>query len=201
MLTKCKVGQLVEAKGHSYSHTVGIAKMKRRRSILAALRRHRERLGRFVVASFAVASFTMAGAPCFAMANAGADAVDHAPAQTQGHAHHGHAMDQGDVGAAVGHSGDSEQPRPAHCPHCLSPSAMPSHGSSADHTSCSAVDEPAGQTSLSSPPVLAKHVVPLAAFEAPPPLIFRPPPRSSPRSIGSQGFGIALNLRHCVFLI
>ena len=50
--------------------------MKRRKSILAVLRRHRGRLGRFVVAAFALASFTVSSAPCFAMASSQTHAGD-----------------------------------------------------------------------------------------------------------------------------
>ena len=70
---------------------MGTTRMKRRDSLLAAARRRRNSLGRFVLAWFAVAWFTLAGAPCLAMANANVDAREHA-AEAHAHGHHGHAM-------------------------------------------------------------------------------------------------------------
>ena len=71
---------------------------------------------------------------------------------------------------------------------------------SSDHSFCSAYDEPADQTSF-TPPSLAKHVLLVPTFEAPPPLLFHPPPRYSPRTAAIRRSGIALNLRNCVLLI
>ena len=173
--------------------------MHARESVLAVLRRQRARLGRFVVAWFAVASFTITGAPCFAMASAKADHGEHA-ADTHDHGHHDHAMAHGDSGPAVGHDHGPTQNGPAHCPHCPLAAAMPNHAPSSDHAFCSAFDEGAGQTNFTALS-FAKHVLLAPTFEAPPPLVFRPPPRSSPSVISVQRSAIAVNLRNCVLLI
>jgi hypothetical protein len=173
--------------------------MKRRNSLFAATRRRSNSLGRFVLAWFVVAWFALAGAPCFAMANANVDAGEHA-AETHAHGHHGRALSHGDSTPAVGHDHASTQKGPAHCPHCPLSAALPSHAPSIDHSFCSAYDEVADQTCF-APPSFAKHVVLAPAFAAPPPLKFHPPPRSSPRATGTQRSSIALNLRNCVLLI
>ena len=170
--------------------------MNRRTSVLAVLRRQRARLGRFVVACFALASFTITGAPCFAMATAKADAGEHV-AHSHGHGDHGHAMHQGDNGPAMQHDHRSGAP---HCPHCPLSAAMPNHSPSSDHSFCSAYDERADQTCF-SPPSLAKHVLLAPTLETPLPLIFHPPPRSSAHTTGIQHSAVALNLRNCVLLI
>ena len=174
----------------------GDDEMNRRTSVLAVLRRQRGRLGRFVVACFALASFTITSAPCFAMAAAKVDAVEHA-AHSHGDAHHGHAMDHGGSAPAIGHDHGPGAPP---CPHCPLSAAMPNHMPSSDHSFCSAYDEPADQTCFSSPP-LAKHVVLAPTFETPPPLVFHPPPKFSAHAIGLERSAIALNLRNCVLLI
>jgi len=175
--------------------------MNRRKSILAVLRRQRDRLGRVVVAAFAVASFTLGGAPCFAMASPQTHAGEQAmSAHMHGHEHHGSSMAHGHAGHAVGHDGSQPQGSP-YCPHCLSAAAMPGHESSSAHSFCSAFDETVDQASCSASPSFAKHVPLAATFEIPPPLIFHPPPRPSPRAAAARASPIALNLRNCVFLI
>ena len=178
---------------------MGMTKMHRHKSVLAELRRQRGRLGRFLVAWFAVASFTITGAPCFAMASANVDHGEHA-ADTHAHGHHDHAMAHGDSGPAVGHDHGSTQKGPAHCPHCPLAAAMPNHAPSSDHSLCSAFDEGADQTSFTSLS-FAKYVLLAPTFEAPPPSAFHPPPRSSLRAISVQRSAVAVNLRNCVLLI
>src|SRR5689334_22337867 len=170
--------------------------MNRRASVLAMLRRQRGRLGRFVVACFALASLTITAAPCLAMATAKAGTAEHA-AHSHGHAHDGHATDHGGSAPAMQHDHGSGAPP---CPHCPLGAALPDHAPSSDHSFCSAYDEPADQTCF-SPPSLAKHVLLAPAFETPPPLIFHPPARSSPRAMSVPRSAIALNLRNCVLLI
>ena len=150
--------------------------MNRRTSVLAVLRRQRGRLGRLVVACFALASFTITAAPCFAMAAAKVDAGEHA-AHSHGQAHHGHAMDHGGTAPA-----------------------MPNHAPSSSHSFCSAYDEPADQTCFTAP-MLTKHALLAPAFETPPPLVFHPPLRSSPHTSAFKHSAVALNLRNCVLLI
>lgn len=195
MLMKYKAAELGRPAGQAYSGANGDHAMNRRASVLAVLRRQRRRLGRFVVACFALASFTVSAAPCFAMTTAKVDAGEHA-AHTHGHGDHGHAMDHADSGSALQHDGSGVP----HCPHCPLSAAVPNHASSSDHSFCSAYDEPADQTFF-TPPSLAKHVMLAPAFEIPPPLVFHPPPRSSSRATGIQRSTIALNLRNCVLLI
>jgi hypothetical protein len=166
-----------------------------RNGILAGLRRRRNRLGRFTLACFALASFTITAAPCFAMASTKAN-VEHA-AHTHDHAEHGHARDHGGSAPAMGHDHDSGARL---CPHCALDTALPNHAPSSDHSFCSAYDAPADQTCF-SPPTPAKHVVLAPAFEAPPPLVTRPPPRPAAHATGFERSAIALNLRNCVLLI
>jgi len=179
-----------------------MTKMNRRKSILAVLRRQRDRLGRFVVAAFAVASFTVSGAPCFAMASVETHAGDRATStHAHGHEHHGSSMDHGHAGHAVGHDDGSQPQGSPYCPHCLSAAAMPGHEPSSAHSFCSAFDEAVDQASCTASPSFAKHVLMVATFAMPPPLVFHPPPKPSPRAIASHRSAIALNLRNCVFLI
>ena len=176
--------------------------MNRRKSILAVLRRQRDRLGRFVVAAFAVASFTVSGAPCFAMASVETHAGDRATStHAHGYEHHGSSMDHGHAGHAVGHDDGSQPQGSPYCPHCLSAAAMPGHEPSSAHSFCSAFDEAVDQASCTASPSFAKHVMMAATFAMPPPLVFHSPPRPSPRAIASHRSAIALNLRNCVFLI
>src|SRR5262245_9429740 len=174
-----------------------MTKMNRRNSILAVLRRQRDRLGRFVVAAFAVASFTVGGAPCFAMASAETHGGNPAMStHAHGHEHHGSSMGHERAGQAPGHDHESGQPAPLPCPHCLSAAAMPGHEPSSAHSFCSAFDEAVDQASCSASPSFAKHVLLAATFEMPPPLVFHPPPRPSPRIAASRASPIALNLRN-----
>ena len=168
--------------------------MNRCPSVLAVLRRQRNRLGRFVVACFALASFMITATPCFAMTTPKVDASEHA---AHGHTDHGHAMQHGGSAPARGHDHGSGAPP---CPHCPLNTGMPNHAPSSDHSFCSAYDEPVDQTCF-SPPSLAKHVLLAPAFETPPPLVFHPPPKSSAHAIGLQRSAIAVNLRNCVLLI
>lgn len=176
--------------------------MNRRQSILAVLRRQRDRLGRFVVAAFAVASFTASGAPCFAMTSVQTHADDQAvTTHAHGSDHHGSSMDHGHAGHPAGHDDGSQPPGSPYCPHCLSAAAMPGHELSSAHSFCSAFDETVDQASCSASPSFAKHVLLAATFALPPPLVFHPPPRPSPRVAASRASPIPLNLRNCVFLI
>jgi hypothetical protein len=176
--------------------------MNGRTNILAKLRRQRGRFGRFVLAVFAMGSFTLAGAPCFAMAapppTARVDQSAHAAHGDSGMHAHGHARAHAD-GISGTHE-QSEHQFPKHCPHCPVTAAMSHHGPSSAHAFCSALDDVSDQ-SLSSLPTFAKHVVLVAAFETLPPLVFHPPPRQLTRELARARSPVPLNLRHCVFLI
>jgi hypothetical protein len=175
--------------------------MIRRTSLLSRLRRQGKRLGRFVLAIFALASFTSAGAHCFAMVPtaslAQADENPHAEIHADTHAHE-YAMSHGDRGADADEQ--TKHDYPDHCPHCPLAGAMADHVPSNAHAFCSAFDD-ASDHSSSSLPALAKHVVPVAAFELIAPLAFHPPPRPRAREVASTRRTVALNVRHCVFLI
>jgi hypothetical protein len=77
---------------------------------------------------------------------------------------------------------------------------MPGHTPSSAHSSCQAALDVADQTS-SSPPVFAKHVPLVATFETPLPLALRPPPVQLTKTPAPHRSAIALNVRHCVYLI
>src|SRR5688572_2440719 len=115
--------------------------MNRRKNILAVLRRQRDRLGRLAVGLFAAASFTITGAPCFAMMSSGTDAFEQPTAEAPSHehdAHHGHAAGHPDADPAAAHGDGSQHKAPAHCPHCPLPGVMPNHLPSSAHSLCSA---------------------------------------------------------------
>jgi hypothetical protein len=171
--------------------------MHRRKNMLAAIRRRRDSLGRVVVALFAAASFALGGAPCLAMAGSSAGATGEAAA-AQGSHHagaHEHSAQHDHAGSAE--HGGLGNPAPARCPHCPPAGPMPGHVSSSAHSFCSAVDDVSDQT----PPVPAKHVPPVATFETPRPLSFHSPPPLFARSSVPLRSTVALNVRHCVYLI
>ena len=178
--------------------------MRRRKNVIATLRKQRDRLGRFVVGLFAAASFTIAGVPCLAMANSPVAVEQAPPADSHSHAHHEHGHGgtsaHGHEGATQA-PGHGEHPSPQPCPHCPVPGAMPSHTPSSEHSFCSAFEELADRTSFNLSPSLAKVALVPVTFEIPPPLIFHPPPMRSTRALASQRSAIALNVRNCVFLI
>src|SRR5690348_15902688 len=109
--------------------------MNGRKTLLGVLRRHRDRLGRIVLAGFALASFTISGAPCYAMASGNGDVA--AIAGHHAYAHSGHEIGHAD-GAVTHHESLAQNGLP-HCPHC--PPAMPNHAPSSAHSYCSAGDE------------------------------------------------------------
>jgi hypothetical protein len=180
--------------------------MHRRKNILAALRKQRARLGRCVVILFAFASLALSGAPCFAMATASPGPATDEAAPAHG-LHHASASDHSMAAEhAVAHDHAAEalakpQPSaPAHCPHCPLTAAMPGHSPSSAHSFCSAVDEGADQTSASSLPAFAKVAPAVNTFEIPALSSWRPPPIRSIAAV-SPPITVALNVRHCVFLI
>jgi hypothetical protein len=182
-------------------------KMRRRNNFLADLRRRADGLGRFVVALFALASLTISGAPCFAMASAGGGAIGsaavaEAPADDHGgHGHgYGYAGGHGGSSHAAGHPDDDPAQKPPPCPHCPLFGAMPGHAPSSTHSFCVALDEAPDQASPGPSSSLAKHVLSMPTY-APPPLIYHPPPTRWQRPIDARGAAIALNLEHCVLLI
>jgi hypothetical protein len=172
---------------------------KRRNNIFAALRRRRESLGRFVAALFALASLTIAGAPCFAMTAQAAQTQVEVAAHSSHELHsHQHADDRGDSHSMEHQASSEHVPEP--CPHCPL-GAAPGHSGSDDHSFCSAFDEPSNQTSATWQPPAAKYVLLIATFESPPPLTIQRRSTRPPPELARWQSPIALNLRHCVFLI
>ena len=175
--------------------------MNPRVRIFARLRRHRTSLGRFVLAMFAGASLVSSAAPCFAMA------AEAAPVTAE-HVAHPNDTPSGDhcshSSGATGHGHQgpaAPQDFPGkHCPHCSLSASMPGHDSSA-HSFCSVSDASSDQ---SQPPpsaffkpmaaTIVLEVVPLSSLlhaRGVAPLRFSP----------ARAPSVALNVRHCVFLI
>lgn len=161
------------------------------------LRRRRASLGRIVLALFALASFSAGAAPCFAMAPSIAPLHESHESHLAGAPNHDHAH-------AVGHehgtpSGEIEH-APSPCPHC--PLVAVLAGSVAgSHSFCSAADGASdGGKSVTTLPAY-KCASSAAVVEVFPP--DREPSPSSPRQPPTEvaSPSIALNLRHCVFLI
>ena len=166
------------------------------------LRRRRADLGRFVLVLFALASASVGAAPCLAMAS-GAPSAHHSDAHTASvatEAVHDHSQ-------AVHHENHSTPPANqtdgSHgpCSHCPPSVAMNGAASSASHAFCSATDDGSDAAKPSWSPPAFKHVLSTALIQLLP-AHSRPslasaqqhPPEAAPPSV-------ALNLRHCVFLI
>ena len=78
---------------------------------------------------------------------------------------------------------------------------MPSHETQSAHSFCAALDELKDQAPANSSLLMAKYVLPAASFEAPPPLVFPPPPIRLRQANALRDTRVALNVRNCVFLI
>lgn len=167
------------------------------------LRRRRADLGRFVLVLFALASASAGAAPCLAMTAQAAPGTQHSDSHTasmtadtaQQHSHgmqlqHEHSMPSADE------SGESHGP----CAHCPPSVSMDGIGSPAQHAFCSASDDVSDAGKPNWSPPAFKHVLSMALVQfvpvgSRPSLASRQPaPQAAPPSV-------ALNLRHCVFLI
>jgi hypothetical protein len=184
--------------------------MKDRRNILGSLRRWRAGAARHVVGAFVVAYLAAGIAPCVAAAGRApvdaaaavrnAEVVLHEGSGSHGgfdlHAHPGHETD---AAALSGHDQASDDGRSAHCPHCLGDAgAVRAHDD--DHASCSALEDltdVAVSQTKAAPPALAPLLGP-AAVTLPPPLASPVAPVPS-RAVRAPL--VAINIRHCVFLI
>jgi hypothetical protein len=177
--------------------------MARPTNTFRILRRHRAGLGRFVLVLFALAAASAGAAPCLAMALPNAAGVHHgdahvAPMGTSAAAHdHSHAVEHDHSTPAADQEGGSHGP----CSHCPLSAGMTANASSGSHASCSVSDHASdGAKPGGSPPVfkhvLATALIELLPIEPRPRLAFaqQPPPEATSPSV-------ALNLRHCVFLI
>ena len=178
--------------------------MTRPTDTVRILRRHRAGLGRFVLVLFALAAASASAAPCTPMAVPTAPGAHHsdarvAPMGISAAAHdHSHAVEPDHSTSAAAEDGGSHGP----CSHCPLSVAMTANASSGSHALCSGNDhasdgaKPGGW----SPPVF-KHVLATALIEL---LPIEPRPRlafaqqSRPEATSPS---VALNLRHCVFLI
>jgi hypothetical protein len=167
-------------------------------NILASLRRRRASIGRFILALFAFASVAIGAAPCLAMAvQMNVPIIHHGDVPSASH-EHSHMGAHGDGGAMGEHV---SQHSPERCPHCPLSAGMPGHDSSGSHSSCSALDDVAdyAQPSTSLPSV--KYVLPAPVLEISATRLFRPPDAAAARLRGPAYSSVALNVRHCVFLI
>ncbi len=174
--------------------------MSGRTSILGILRRRRASVGRFVLVWFALAAASVGAAPCFAMmVSAGPaahhDAAMHHASQPASAAHH-HGDDHSAPTAQL------ESPaQPSSCAHCPLAMAMAGHDSTASHSFCSAADDVSDAGKPSVPTTAFKLVLSVPIVEL---LPFDPGPslaRDRQRPRDADVTSIAINLRHCVFLI
>ena len=165
------------------------------------LRRRRADLGRFVLLLFALASASAGAAPCLAMAS-GAPTAHHSDAHIASLAaepvhDHSHAVHQEHSTPPADQTDGSHGP----CSHCPPSVAMDGAASSASHAFCSATDDVSDAAKPTWSPPAFKHVLATALIQLLPAdsrpslaLAQQPPPEAAPPSV-------ALNLRHCVFLI
>jgi hypothetical protein len=168
----------------------------------SVLRRRRAGLGRFVLVLFALASATAGAAPCLAMAvtdAAGAhDSDAHMASMVAEKAHdQSHAVEHRHSTPPADRDDGSHGP----CSHCPPSVSMAGAASSASHAFCSASDDASDAAKPSWSPPAFKHVLSTALIQLLPvdflPSLAsapQPPPEAAPPSV-------ALNLRHCVFLI
>jgi hypothetical protein len=155
-----------------------------------------------------------------------ADSRDRAQTPVASHAHdHGaHAAPHGGVGPAAvessgphDHSQGAAPARPTqtasesagsdaahhpsgHCPHCPVSAPGPAHAPAGAHAFCSPLDDGSGPSSTQHP-TLAKHVVASAHQAIAPPPLSRSRVTRLAQADASTRCTVALNLRHCVFLI
>lgn len=196
--------------------------MNRRVNILANLRRRSVRLGRAMLALFVAASITASASPCLAMGSA-AQAADEAQTALAAHvAHASHAAHDHTTahGALFSHAhaatdhvaSDGSAAHPAahdsgsvhshgHCPHCPASAAASGEAAAGAHAFCSASDGLSDSGQSSAPRLLLDHLALLAHFELPPAPLLRPASAAISHAVRPAYASVALNLRHCVFLI
>jgi hypothetical protein len=157
------------------------------------------------LAFFAVATVTMTGAPCFAMAAGaqGSRAVHHEmhAGMTMVAHHHSHFAHAAEQNASSAHGGAD----PAHhCPHC--PLAAPMSGytttASGSHAMCAGLRGASDQAQAGVTMLPFKPIAAAAQLAPPASAVLRPsgPPRAFvPPALAR--LSVPLNVRHCVFLI
>jgi hypothetical protein len=168
--------------------------------MFAILRRRRAGLGTLVLAWFALASASFGAAPCLAMAQSGSPPAQHAAAPPSATGHH-HSPAMAHDHAATQATPDAT-PQPSNpCVHCPPSTAMAHDGTTSSHGLCAAADDAADGAKPTVPPVALKslHAVPILEvlpFDHGPRLVL-----DQHRLLRAPATSIALNLRHCVFLI
>jgi hypothetical protein len=113
---------------------------------------------------------------------------------------HGAAPARSTQAAANGASSEPERHPSGHCPHCPVSAPGPAYAGGGAHAFCSPLDDGSGPTSVQHP-TLAKHVVVSAHQAIAPPPISRSRVTRLATADASTRCTVALNLRHCVFLI
>jgi hypothetical protein len=172
--------------------------MTERSNILRHLRRRRASLGRLVWGLFAFASVSAGAAPCFAMSVAAAPVEHHHAPRTSAPPGHDHAHSAAHDHAVAEPPGEHSPSSP--CPHCPLSVAM-ADASSSSHSLCSAADDASdgGKPSVSLP--LFKHVAWVTRVELSPPALEPSTAWIRHLAVDETAHSVALNLRHCVFLI
>ena len=189
--------------------------------LFARIRRSRDRGARYVAAVVSMAYLATGLAPCLAAASAAASEAGvhldgHSPqaqlrhaahADEQGHQtreaasaqHHGHGHH---AAAPMAHVVDEPVPQRTHCPHCLdglpSGAALAHDGAPATCSVAAAITDVAAMKTGDTPPAQAVPILAPARFALPPPL---GPPLARPAHLVERAPSVALNVRHCVFLI
>jgi hypothetical protein len=170
-------------------------------TVLEALRRRKQTLGRVVLPLLGVAWLGLGASPCIGMA---ADTVRDSGDSPSPMAH-------GAEHAAISHLGHGAQPAPGSdapqhdhggCPHCpVAPQAAPGEVEPA-HIPCLSLDDAADNGAhASSVKWDLKHVLPAADFV---PAVLSASRAAVPATAGAEPAcypSVALHLLHCVFLI
>ena len=172
--------------------------MIRRSTILRNLRARRASLGRFVWVLFAFASVSAGAAPCFAMSVAAAP-FEHQASHTGAAAGHDHAHPAAHDYAVS--EQPAEQSPKSSCPHCPLSVAMSADASSSSHSLCSAGEDTldAGKLSVSVP--VFKYIAWTVRVELAPADLRPSTAWTKHLAVDETLSTVALNLRHCVFLI
>lgn len=152
-----------------------------------------------MLAWFALAAASAGAAPCFAMAASGDFVADHAAAHDAAAQHDGSHSSSHDHAV---HGAEPEQPAapPSSCPHCPPGAMLATDGGTGSHSFCSAGDDVADGAKPSVPPTFKTNLS-LPLIELGPIDPGLRPVRDQHRPPDATATSVALNLRHCVFLI
>jgi hypothetical protein len=182
--------------------------MKGRANILAKLRRRRAGLGSLVLALFTTTNLIASATPCLAMTLTALQAPDgsttthdssgSAPHQRHAHAHA--APNAAHDPAGHGPTRADTHPLSEHCPHCPLSASMTAH-SGGTHQSCTVLDGVSAKAPLSASQLPLKYALATTDLEISPPSLLRPPDTPLAHAVPRAYSHVALNVRHCVFLI